>query len=204
MFQNQTYASMRYNSNAKVFTFASRLTAPTFTSLRFHRVIILRFPPIATRLARACGRGRRPRRPASPRAFPCARRTEGGAGTSRAGPSVGARESHAARRGRRGYFARRAVSGCAGGSQFIAAGEGADATSASLPSRHSNTSRVLRKLHRSMADLIQNRKWQPKNKSRQKTRHRTGSAYKKTYRHKKAHSKSTMRTAPIFGWAGSA
>ena len=102
---------MRYNSNAKVFTFASRLTAPTFTSLRFHRVIILRFPPIATRLARACGRGRRPRRPASPRAFPCARRTEGGAGTSRAGPSVGARESHAARRGRRalpGGAARRA------------------------------------------------------------------------------------------------
>ena len=182
MVQNQTYASMRDNSNAKVFTFASRLTAPTFTSLRFHRVIILRFPPIATRLARACGRGPTSSAARVPEGVPV----------------------RAARRGRRGYFARRAVNGCAGGSQFIAVGEGADATSASLPSRHSNTSRVLRKLHRSMADLIQNRKWQPKNKSRQKTRHRTGSAYKKTYRHKKAHSKSTMRTAPIFGWAGSA
>ena len=174
MFQNQTYASMRDNANAKVFTFASRLTAPTFTSLRFYRVIILRFPPIATRLARACGRGRRPRRPVFPRAFPCARRAEDGAGTSRAGPSMGAREGH----------------------NSLWPGRGR--------TRHSNTSRVLRKLHRSMADLIQNRKWQPKNKSRQKTRHRTGSAYKKTYRHKKAHSKSTMRTAPIFGWAGSA
>ena len=111
MVQNQTYASMRDNAYAKVFTFASRLTAPTFTSMRFHRVIILRFPPIATRLARACGRGRRPRRPASPRAFPCARRAEDVAGTSRAGPSMGARESHAARRGRRalpGGAARRA------------------------------------------------------------------------------------------------
>ncbi len=89
MVQNQTYASMRDNSNAKVFTFASRLTAPTFTSLRFHRVIILRFPPIATRLARACGRGRRPRRPVFPRAFPCARRAEDGAGTSRAEDGAG-------------------------------------------------------------------------------------------------------------------
>lgn len=39
MFQNQTYTSIRYNSNAKVFTLASRLTVPTFKSLRFYRVI---------------------------------------------------------------------------------------------------------------------------------------------------------------------